>query len=347
MHLTYVQSLIKRLTIIGYAFAICALAQGKIDPPLVTDKIETASTFTVQGVKPKIKLVAYGDIRFTDPEDDERSDPTARIALVKKIAEEKPDALLITGDVPYRGNRDDDWAVFDTEIKPLWDVKAHIYPALGNHELAGGAEKGLANWWKRFPDLKGRRWYSVTFGNCYFIILDSDSELLPGSPQWKWVAGELAHLPIQIDFVFLVMHHPTYTDSRDHRIPGRGHSARHQEKVFGAMLEQLQPKIGPRLIAIAGHVHNYERFEKNSVTYLVSGGGGATPYFVERSPADKYQGGNGTTYHYLRFDIDGTALKAKMVKLDLTDRLNPKFEEKDSFELTVKPRVPVAIVPVK
>jgi hypothetical protein len=102
------------------------------------------------------------------------------------------------------------------------------------------------------------------------------------------------------------------------------------------MLEQLQPKLRPRLIVIAGHVHNYERFEKNSVTYLVSGGGGATPYLFDRSPADKYQGGNGVTYHYLRFEIDGNTLKAKMVRLDLSDRLHPKFEEKDSFELTAK-----------
>lgn len=338
------QSLIKGLVITGYAFAIWAFAQDRIG-----DKVDTAaaSTFTVQGVKPKIKIVAYGDIRFTDPGHHDRSDPAARIALVNKIAKEKPDALLITGDVPYRGNRYDDWAVFDAEIKPLWDAKVRIYPALGNHELEGGAEKGLANWWKRFPDLKGRRWYSVTFGNCYFIVLDSDSDLRPGSPQRNWAAGELAHLPDQIDFVFLAMHHPIYTDSQDHLVPGRGHSARPQEKEFGAMLEQLQPKIRPRLIAISGHVHNYERFEKNSVTYLVSGGGGATPYFFERSPADKYQGSNGATYHYLRFDIDGPTLKAKMVKLDLTDRLNPKFEEKDSFELTVAPRVPVPFVPVK
>ena len=106
------------------------------------------------------------------------------------------------------------------------------------------------------------------------------------------------------------------------------------------MLEQLQPKLRARLIVISGHVHNYERFERGSVTYLVSGGGGATPYLFDRSAADKYQGGNGVTYHYLRFDIDGNTLKAKMVRLDLTDRLQPKFEEKDSFELTVKPLAP-------
>ena len=176
----------------------------------------------------------------------------------------------------------------------------------------------------------------MSFGNCYFIVLDSNSVLTPESAQWKWAANELAHLPAQTDFVFFTMHHPPYTDSHEHTIPGRGHSARPQEQRFAAMLEELQPRIRPRLICIAGHVHNYERFEKSGVTYLVSGGGGATPYLFGRSPSDKYQGGNGINYHYLRFDIDGDTLKAKMIRLDLTDPNHPRFDEKDSFELTSK-----------
>ena len=349
---------IKRAAFTAIAVVSClvlAYTQDKISAtPPVTDKISAApspsalaSTFFVQGVKPKITLVAYGDIRFTNPDDHDHTDPLVRQSLLKQIVQEKPDALLITGDIPYRGGNDKDWAVFDSEIKPVWDAKIRIYPALGNHEFAGGDEKGLANWWKRFPDLQGRRWYSVTFGNCYFIVLDSDSKLKPESPQWQWAADQLAHLPDAADFVFITMHHPPYTDSHEHLIPGQGHSARHQEQEFAAMLEALQPKLRPRLIVIAGHVHNYERFEKSSVTYLVSGGGGATPYFFERSPDDKYQGGSGATYHYLRFDIAGNTLKAKMVKLDMTDRTNPKFEEKDFFQLTTKPRIPLTITPIK
>jgi hypothetical protein len=202
--------------------------------------------------------------------------------------------------------------------------------------MVGGDAKDLADWWKRFPDLKERRWYSVSFGNCYFIMLDSNSSLTPDSTQWKWAVNELAHLPAQTDFVFLTMHHPPYTDSHEHAIPGRGHSARPQEQAFATMLEQLQPKLRPRLICITGHVHNYERFEKSGVTYLVSGGGGATPYLFDRSTADKYQGGNGVNYHYLRFEVDGDSLKANMVKVDLSDPNRPKFDEKDSFELTAK-----------
>jgi hypothetical protein len=287
-------------------------------------------------VAKKIKLIAYGDIRFTDPLDTAHTNVIVRRALVDKILQEKPSALLISGDIPYRGGVDADWEVFDKEIRPLWDAKIRIYPALGNHELAGDQGRALQNWWKRFPDLDGRRWYSVLFGNCYFIVLDSDSKLEGGGDQDRWLTAQLEQLPVEADFVFFLMHHPPYTDSHDSLLGG-GHSARKQEKLLAARLEALQPNTRARFIVIAGHVHNYERFEHSSVTYLVSGGGGATPYLFDRSPDDKYQGGNAVTYHYVRLEIDGTHLKGTMVRFDVLSPERAKFDERDSFVLDAVP----------
>jgi len=49
-------------------------------------------------------------------------------------------------------------------------------------------------------------------------------------------------------------------------------------------LENLAPKLHARIIVCAGHIHNYERFSQHGVIYLVSGGGGASPVPVERTP---------------------------------------------------------------
>ncbi|MCU1286104.1 MAG: putative purple acid phosphatase precursor [Acidobacteriales bacterium] len=325
---------LKRPLFVAVFILACTLALSSQSP----DAPKILPTFFVQDVGPKFSLIAYGDIRFTDPDKHDPSNAEVRRALVQKIADEKPGALLITGDIPYHGGKQPDWEVADAELKPLWDAKTRIYPALGNHELADGEAAGLKNWWKRFPQLDQKRWYSVQFGNCYFIVLDSDSDLKAGSTQWEWATSQLTHLPAETDFVFLTMHHPSYTDSHEHRIPGRGHSARPQEQHLAEYLEELQPKLRARIIAIAGHVHNYERFEKNSVTYLVSGGGGATPYLFDRSANDKYQGGRAVNYHYLRFEIDGAKLKAKMMKLNTDDKDKMKFEERDSFELSAAPQ---------
>src|ERR1700730_7182621 len=48
-------------------------------------------------------VVAYGDMRFTDPANLTATNPAARRALVQRILAEKPDALLLNGDVPWHG----------------------------------------------------------------------------------------------------------------------------------------------------------------------------------------------------------------------------------------------------
>lgn len=318
--------------------SIGLLGQQPPATPPVADN-DALPTFVVPDVAKKFTLVTYGDVRFTDPSDHEHSNPEVRRMIVQKILEEHPDALMISGDLPYHGGKEKDWEIVDAEFRPIWNAHIRVYPALGNHELAGGEKEGLANWWKRFPELQGRRWYSVLFGNCLFITLDSNAPLTPESPQDIWINKQLNHLPSEADFIIFDMHHPPYTDSRDHLIPGGGHSAREQEKRLAAKLEVLQPTLRPRFIVIAGHVHNYERFEHVFVTYIVSGGGGATPYLFDRSPENKYQGGKAPTYNYVAFAIDGPTLKARMMKLEDADSAKPRFAVRDTFELRAEPLV--------
>jgi acid phosphatase type 7 len=174
------------------------------------------------------------------------------------------------------------------------------------------------------------------FGNCFFIVLDSDYSLKSGKGQDGWLESQLAHLPVEADFVFVMTHHPSYTDSHDSMFGG-GHSARKQERELAARLEALQPNTRARIISVAGHVHNYERFEHAGVTYIVSGGGGATPYLFDRSPFDKFQGGNSINYNYVKFEIDGPHLKATMFRLDAATPDHARFEAKDTFTLDTVP----------
>ena len=81
---------------------------------------------------------------------------------------------------------------------------------------------------------------------------------------------------------------------------------------------------------IAGHVHNYERYEHAGIMYIVSGGGGATPYLPVRHPHDFYRE-TGPTYHYCQFTVDRDRLKFQMYKLEM-DGGKARWEVKDSFE---------------
>jgi hypothetical protein len=88
----------------------------------------------------------------------------------------------------------------------------------------------------------------------------------------------------------------------------------------------------------AGHIHNYERFAREGVTYLVSGGGGAAPYDVDRTAADLYQSADFPNYHYVRFELRGNTLSGEMIRLEDFASLKPaQWKIRDRFEITLRP----------
>lgn len=272
-------------------------------------------------------VIAYGDTRFTDPDNMVAASAKARRWLVQKIADENPDAILLSGDLPYRGSDAHDYVVFRDETKPWRDRQIHFYPALGNHELMGGEQVGLMNWWKAFPELNGRRWYSVAYSNAYFIALDSNSSLIDGGEQRKWFDQQIADLPATIQFVFVVQHHPPIAD----RPVDAEHTPRANEVDFARHLEQQAALLPVHFIVIGGHIHNYERFREHGIDFLVSGGGGAKPHPVSRGPEDLYQDSAFPNYHYVKFTFDGTILTAYMIRILDLDGDKPRWESKDTF----------------
>ena len=277
-------------------------------------------------------LIAYGDMRFTDPADQEVTNPKVRRWLVDRIASEHPDAVLLSGDVPYNGAVENDYEVFRQETTSWRDGKLRIYPAIGNHELHGDEIKRPKNWWHTFPELNHRRWYSVALGNAFIVTLDSNLPLTAGSRQAEWMLDQLAHIPAGTQFVFVSIHHPPVADS----IAGtHSHDVRPNERALSLMLENQATKLNAKIIVVAGHIHNYQRFYKNGVVYLVSGGGGAKPYPIERTPADLFKWNGFPNYHYLKFVFDGTSLRATMYRVKDPSSTQPSWEVKDTF--TVDP----------
>ena len=85
----------------------------------------------------------------------------------------------------------------------------------------------------------------------------------------------------------------------------------------------------------AGHIHNYERHNLNDVVYLVSGGGGAKPYYVERTPDDLYQSDVFPNYHYVKFTLRADRLEAVMYKVADPEAATLEVTAKDKFEIAV------------
>jgi hypothetical protein len=295
-------------------------------------------TFSVpdSALSKELKIIVYGDIRFTDPSETKAANPQARRALVAKIAEEHPDALVITGDLPYRGKIAADYAEYRAETGAWRSENLRIYPVLGDHEFRGrGHGDPLAGWWSAFPELKDRRWYSVALGSrVYLLGLDSGSALTAGSPQRLWLESQMSHLPKSVDFLFVALHHPPVADlqTRDHH----NHNPQPNEIALRDFLSEVAPHTHAQIMVAAGHIHNYERFLEDNVTWLVSGGGGAHPYEVQRTAADRYQATDFPNFHYVIFRLHGRQMEATMERLQMPIGDHPEWQARDSFTIDEK-----------
>jgi Icc-related predicted phosphoesterase len=283
-------------------------------------------------VSASFHFVVYGDSRFHDPKDTEAANPLVRRELVQAIAETNPSFVALTGDIVYNGYDKDDWKIWDSETAVWRANKLPVYPALGNHDLHGDEKVALANYFERFPDLKDSRYYSVRAANTLLLVLDSAEDEISG-PQGQWLTQKLDHLPADVDFVFMVFHHPPYTSSSDAKMFGGGHSARTQEQALAKIIEARQQNLRARIVVFSGHVHNYERHEHGGVTYFVSGGAGAHAYPIERAKGDPFQSKE-VNYHYVVVEVDHGSLKITMHRIDLTSG-SPVWTEPDSVTISV------------
>ena len=316
---------------------VVALGCGTIAILLLTycTKKSTAQTSTVDltfDAKAPFQFVVYGDTRFHDPKDTEAANPPVRQALVEAIGAADPAFVCMTGDVVYNGNDADDWKVWDSETSIWRQKKIKVYPSLGNHDLHGDPKIALGNYFQRFPELKDSRYYAVRAANTLLLVLDSSLDETTG-PQGEWLANKLDHVPDDVNFVFLMFHHPPYTSSSDAKTFGGGHSARTPEQALAKMLEVRQSSARFRIVVFNGHVHNYERHEHGGITYFVSGGGAAHAYPITRAPDDPFQSKE-INYHYLLVQVAERQLAVTMNRVDLTSG-KPVWTQPDSVKIAI------------
>lgn len=301
-----------------------ARAQSALDTP---DK----PTFVVRDVSPQqeLKILVYGDMRFTDPANTKATNPHARKWLAAKVGTEHADAMLITGDIPFHGSDPRDWSVFEQEAASWAHGPARVYPAIGNHELVSNPRQGQRNFSAAFPQLEGNGFYSVLLGNVFIITLNSTEPMWPDNRQSDWLRMQLDHIPEQADFVIFQMHVPLIADTQTEfiaNLPGaEGVSLRRYLEARALTARQ-------KFIAVYGHVHNYERFEFNGITHIISGGGGAAPYPVfMRGPQDQYRDPGFPVFHYVILTIHGKQAEGTMYKIADPNAAEYSVVAKDHF----------------
>ncbi len=294
-------------------------------------------TLTVDALKPgtPLKLIGYGDTRFTDPANVKDTNPRMRKFLVDRIADEAPDALFETGDLPMTGSYPPDWAIFRAETAPWRKQNLRVYPAIGNHEATSDIDKGIRNYLAAFPYLNNCRYYSVLLANVYLISIDEFTSMADGARQHAWLTAQLEHLPPQVDFVFFLDHMPLVADLQSQVAVGLPQP---HETDLRTLLEHEQPRTHAKFIVLCGHIHNYEHFERTGITYIITGGGGAKPYPIYiRGPEDLYRDTRFPVFNYVVFLVHGPHIDTTMYRVDDPSSPTPKMEPGEHFTLDAPP----------
>jgi hypothetical protein len=271
------------------------------------------------------KFILFGDsretlgIEFWRPRYDDE-----RLLVIQALAAEDPAFIVNTGDLVSDGSDASKWRRFHEENRPIFSKDIPYYPGLGNHEYIGDNERALANYFGAFPRLKNRKWYEIRFREVLIAILDSNfGNLEPNEieAQDRWLSDLLAaaERDAGVRHVIVCCHHAPYTNSLVHS---------DSKKVQEHFVSRLVPKAR---VFLTGHVHSYERFVKNGVQFVVSGGGGAPLTALdtgEPEHEDRYKGPSYRPFHYCRFTLEDGRLICDVVMLQ-DDRT---WKRVDGFE---------------
>jgi hypothetical protein len=248
-------------------------------------------------------FLVFGDTRT-------RHDFHRKVAL--RMATEKSDFVLHTGDLVANGQSSDDWDRF-FEIEKELLRGTTFFPTLGNHDRNNG---DIFSKYFAFPGGDVRH-YSFDWGPVHVATVDSnewgttaEDRAAYRREMLAWLKEDLRRNRKALTFVFF--HHPLYS-----AVEARKGSA-------SKLAEQFEPillEAGVTAV-FAGHDHNYQHHVAKGLHHIVTGGGGAPLYEVDPIPQITLKAAK--IENYVRVKVSGTT--AKVEAIDLDGKLLESFE---------------------
>ena len=183
------------------------------------------------------------------------------------------DALVLTlGDTTYPVGAP---AEFTDCFHPTWGAfKDRIRPSIGNHEYFTPGAEGYFSYFGAQAGPERRGYYSFDVGGWHFISLNSNIDAAPGSPQYLWLAADIASSRAT-SCTIAYWHYPVFSSGQ------HGGDAR-MAKVFDAL------QAGGVDIVLSGHDHIYERFAPQNADGVADAARGIRAFVVGTGGAELY-----------------------------------------------------------
>lgn len=220
-------------------------------------------------------------------------------AMARYAEENGVAAILTTGDNFYSDNA-------ELLLAPLeWAYKGAIpiWISWGNHDMESARRREVVEAAFRSPP----HWTVHPWGQIEIVILDSNQ--VESAEQLDFLARTLEDSQRSTVVVF---HHPPLSCS--------------QNGDTQTVLDSWVPRFDDDVVLVlSGHDHNYQRFEDDGVTYVVSGGGGQLLHKLTTCPDGHPQRLAGEAiHHFLVLEQSEEAITVEVV--DVTDGVIDQFE---------------------
>lgn len=229
-------------------------------------------------------FVLYGDTRGG-------YDIMKRISYYIADVKPKPLAIVCVGDMITTPGSIPQWELFWQAAKPITYSNIPHYLVKGNHDANDSASTAIYNKQANLPN--GMGYYAVTEKSVLFLILDTEivgERASIRNEQLVWLKAQLAEAQndSNITHIMPCMHRPLYPQGHH-----AGENLKNADELHQLFLDHPKTKV-----ITAGHDHLYNKYVKDGIVYITTGGGGAQIH--PELP--------GSFYHYIKvsFSRDNT-----------------------------------------
>ena len=219
-----------------------------------------------------------------------------------------PRAAFCCGDIIDISTSEAYWLRFEDSVKAISE-KMPLFLVRGNHDGNDSISERL---FRRFADLgSGGFYYTHSEENTLFIVLDTwergEERAILGE-QLKWLQNKLdsASADTSILNIFLFMHMPLYPQGKH-----SGENLTNADELHRLFLQHNKIRA-----VFAGHDHMFNKYVKDGIIYITTGGGG--------SPL--YPGYGGDYHHFLKVTFCKNSARINVRTVDLSNETIDCFD---------------------
>ena len=219
-----------------------------------------------------------------------------------------PLAAFCCGDIVLPSSNEAEWLSFNHCTEPIRQ-KMPLFIARGNHEENDPAAETIFHQYSGNPS--DSMYYTHYEQNTCFIVLDTYERGMEGSisgHQFEWLEQQLDSVSADpsVKHIFLFMHQPLYPQGKH-----KGEDLTNADDLHQLFLKHIKIRA-----VFAGHDHIFNRFVKDGINYITTGGGGGR----------LYRGYGGDYHHFVKVSFFNDTLRINVKTIDIFNEVIENFD---------------------